>query len=265
MKKKYIFLAGVTAFLALTCLPASSSAQTAREIMQKYSDQFSVPDETTKATMTLINKLGKKRARSLTILTREPPNGLRKSLIRFTSPESIRGTGLLILENKDRSDDQWLYLPALKKTKKISSQERSHSFMGSEFAYEDLHGEELEDFSYKLLRSEPLDGHACFVIEATPVSGRKLAETGYRKRILWIRKDIFFKIKAEYYDKAGRLLKTETDEDLVEIGNRNYRMNKITMLSNQTGKKTVLNSSHRAIDTGIKDSTFTIRNLERGA
>jgi outer membrane lipoprotein-sorting protein len=264
MKKYCIFMAVTVLFFATLSFPAPSSAETAREIVQKYSDQFTIPDETTKATMTLINKLGKKRIRSLTIITKEPPGGQRKTLIRFTAPESIYGTGLLIWENEDRSDDQWLYLPALKKTKKISSTERSHSFMGSEFAYEDLHGEEMRDFDYKLLRSEPIGGHECYVIEATPISKRKIKETGYSKRILWIRKDIFFKIKAEYYDKAGRLLKTETDEELVKIGTNNYRMNEITMLSDQTGKKTILSSSYRAINKGIPDSKFTIRSLERG-
>lgn len=251
--------------IAAAIVPASSYAMTGREIMEKYSDHFKVADETDKATMTLINKQGKKRVRSLTIMTKEYPGDLNKILIRFTAPERIYGAGLLISEQQNRSDDQWLYLPALKKVKKVSTTERSHSFMGSEFSYEDLHGEKLKDFTYKLLGSENLNGQDCYIVEAIPTSQRKLSETGYGKRKIWLRKDIFFKVKVEYYDKNVRLLKTETDEALTPIGGGKYRMNRVIMLNNQTGKKTVLDSKSRTIETGIPSSKFTTTFLERSA
>jgi len=265
MKSINIILLCITILIASILISASSQAMTAKEIMKKYTDHAKVADETDKATMTLINKQGKTRSRSLTIMTKEYPGDLQKILIRFTAPERIDGAGLLIIENNDRNDDQWLYLPALKKTKKISTSERSHSFMGSEFAYEDLHGEKLKDFSYKLLESENHDGQDCYVIEAIPSSSRKLAETGYGMRKLWIRKDIFFKTKAEYYDKDNRLLKTELAEKLTPIGSGKYRMDKITMINNRTENKTVLDSKSRTIDSGIPDTRFTTRHLEQGA
>ena len=260
------YLASIAAVVIMvSSIPGSSHAMTAREIMKKYTDQFSVADETNKATMALINKQGKQRRRSLTITSKEYPGKLHKILIRFTAPESIYGAGLLIVEQRNRSDDEWLYLPALKKIKKISTSERSHSFMGSEFSYEDLHREVLDDFAYNLKGSEVLNGQDCFLVEATPTSQRKLAETGYGKRILWIRKDIFFKVKAEYYDKKGRLLKTETDDKLTQISNGKYRMNRITMVNSKTEKKTVLESTSRSIDTGIPNTRFTSTYLEQGA
>ena len=251
--------------IVVSGIPGSSYAMTAREIMQKYTDQFDVADETNKATMALINKQGKQRRRALTIMSKEYPGKLYKILIRFTAPESIYGAGLLIAEQRNRSDDEWLYLPALKKVKKISTSERSHSFMGSEFSYEDLHREVLDDFAYELKGSEVVNGQDCFLIEATPTSQRKLSETGYGKRTLWIRKDIFFKVKAAYYDKKGKLLKTETDDVLTEISSGKYRMNRITMVNSKTGKKTVLESTSRSISKGISKTRFTTTYLEQGA
>jgi outer membrane lipoprotein-sorting protein len=232
--------------------------------MNQYINHFDVADETVTATMTLLNKHGKKRVRELTFMTKEFKRDLDKILIRFTSPRSIYGAGLLIVENDKRSDDQWLFLPALKKIKKISTSERSHSFMGSEFAYEDMHGEILDDYEYKLTGSETLDGHDCYIIEAKPVSARKINETGYSKRRLWIRKDISFKVKVEYYDKRGELLKTEYDEGLVKIPGGKLRMNSVTMLSNTTGKKTLLKSKNRTINSGVSSSKFTTTYLEHG-
>ena len=245
-------------------IPAVSHAESAEEIMKKFTDHYDVADETVDATMIMVNKQGAERERSLTILSKRYAHDLTHMLIRFTSPQNINGTGILIYENLDRSDDQWLFLPALKKVKKISSSERSHKFVGSEFAYEDLRGEKRRDFSYNLLHTEQLDGHDCFVIEATPKSEGKISETGYSKRIQWIRKDIYFRTKTEYFDKSGKLLKTETDEDLMDVGKGKFRMKKVTMLNNQTGEKTILISNSVKIGTGVPDSKFTLRYLERG-
>lgn len=258
MKKLY----AVVVSIIISGISAVSFAQAGRDVMEKYSDHFKVTDESTKATMTLINKEGKQQNRSLNILTKRYPNDMHKTLITFTSPEKISGTGLLIVENQGRGDDQWLYLPVLKKVKKISTAERSHSFMGSEFAYEDLRGEVLKDFSYQLIGSEAVNGQDCFKIEATPV---RAGETGYGKRILWIRKDIFFKTKVEYYDKGGKILKTEADEDMVQIGGGKYRMNTVVMQSSQSGNKTLLKSNSRDINSGVPDSKFTTSYLEQGA
>ena len=255
----------IAMLVAVVTMPSRAHALSANDIMKKYQDHFEVNDETNKATMTLISKHGKKRRRSITILTKEYPNDLHKILLRFTSPENINGAGLLIVENKDRSDDEWLYLPALKKIKKISTSERSHSFMGSEFSYEDLHPEVMEDYRYEIKGSEACGGKECYVIEAFPASSRKIAETGYGKRDLWIRKDIFFRVKVVYYDKNKALLKTETDENLTEVGGGRYRMNRINMFNDRTGKSTVLESTSRVIDTGIPDNRFTTSYLERGA
>ncbi len=252
-------------FAVVLLLPLSGHALTADEIMKNYVDQFKVRDETNVATMTLVNTSGKERRRSITLMTKEYGGSLHKILIRFTAPENIRGAGLLIVENSGRSDDEWLFLPELKRIKKISTSERSHSFMGSEFSYEDLHSEVMKDYRYALKGSEPCGAHECFVIEAVPVSSRKLAETGYGKRVLWIRKDIFFRVKVDFYDRKGQLLKTETDEGLTDIGGGKYRMNKITMHNNKTGQETLLESTSRVIDSGIPATKFTTTYLKQGA
>lgn len=262
--KRTCILTALTAFF-LFIWAAPLRADSARDIMKKYTDQFELSDETNNVTMKLVNRAGKEQLRRLTIINKRYPDDLHKILIRFTYPEKISGTGLLISENTDRGDDQWLYLPALKKTKKISSQERSHSFMGSEFTYEDLRGEVLKDYNYEILGNEIVDGAECYKIKAVPVSQRKLEETGYGKRILMVRKDISFAIKTEYYDKSDRLLKTEATSGLKEIKPGVYRMNSITMENNLTGDKTILRSDGRIIESGLPSSRFTIMYLEQGA
>ena len=265
MNKSMISMLIACCLSASIAAPSISHAFTAVEIMKKYTDLFNVTDETEQVTMTLVNMQGKKKVRSLTIMTKDFGNDLSKMLIRFTAPENINGAALLISENERRSDDQWLYLPALKKVKKIAAGDRSQSFMGSEFAYEDLYPEVASDYNYTLVRSEACGGYECYVIEAVPASPRKIAETGYSKRIVWVREDIFFKIKTEFYDKKGTLLKTETDEDLTQIAAGKYRMNKIIMLNNSTGDSTNLESKSREIDKGIPASKFTTTYLEQGS
>lgn len=264
MKKILTITFIVVTFTLVASMPRIANTQSASEIMKKYVDYFDVADETIQAKMTLINKQGKKRERELTIMTKEFTADLDKILIRFTKPRSIYGAGLLIEENEKRSDDQWLYLPVLKKIKRISTSERSHSFMGSEFAYEDMHGEVTDDFNYTLAGSENVNGKDCYIIEAKPVSARKIEETGYSKRRLWIRKDINFKVKVEYYDKKGELLKTEYDEELITIPGGKLRMNLVTMVDNRSGNKTVLRSKHRMINSGVPGTKFTTTYLEHG-
>ncbi len=265
MNKNSILYVIIVVLSMVISMPGAAWALSGQDVMKKYLDHFEVADETNKATMTLVSSQGKQRRRSLTIMTKEYENDLHKILIRFTEPENIRGAGLLIVENRGRSDDEWLYLPVLKKIKKISTSERSHSFMGSEFSYEDLHPEVMSDYRYELKGSDAVDGRECYIVEATPVSARKLEETGYGKRILWIRKDISFRIKVQYYDKQGKLLKTETDEQLLDIGGGKYRMNKIVMTNERTGDKTVLDSQGRSVDSDIPDSRFTTTHLKQGA
>jgi uncharacterized protein len=261
-----MFLAAIAGVGALFSAAQGLAAElTADEIMEKFVSQFRVADETAKLILTLIDKQGKERSDSFTLTSKRYPGNLYKTVMRFTAPETVSGTGVLIVENRDRGNDLWFYLPTLKKTKRISSSEHSQSFMGSEIAYEEFESEEPSDFHYERKGSEVVDGRPCFIIEAVASSPHQQEQTGYSKRLLWIDEQDFLKRKVEYYDKVGRLLKTERDEEIVPVAGGRYRINKGTYVNHQTGRSTVLRCLSRSLETGVSDSLFTISSLEHGA
>jgi len=237
----------------------------AREIMKKNDQQQKTDDEQLELVMRLINKKGKERVRKVTQITKTDTDDNQKFLIRFLSPADVKGTGLLTIEHKDRNDDQWLYLPALKKVRRISASDQSDNFMGSDFAYEDLGTEEMENYDYSLIKSEILDGVECYVIKAVPNNDREKKESGYSKREIWIRKDNFVAIQIKYYDKKGEFLKIFKASDIRLIeGTDKWRTHQMTMENVKTKHKTVLIFNNFAINKGIKDSLFTERYLRRG-
>ena len=127
-----------------------------------------------------------------------------KSLIIFEKPRDVKGTATLTFTHKEGSDDQWLYLPAIKRVKRISSNNKSGPFMGSEFAYEDLSSQEVEKYNYKHLRDETFDGKDCYVVERIPMD----KYSGYTKQVAWIDKAEYRALKIDFYDRKKSLLKT---------------------------------------------------------
>ncbi|NOX88359.1 MAG: outer membrane lipoprotein-sorting protein [Calditrichaeota bacterium] len=238
---------------------------TAREIMQKNDEQRTSKDEQSELTMELINRKGKKRVRKVRQITKTKQDGNEKSLIRFLAPADVRGTGLLTVEQSDRDDDQWLYLPALKKVRRISASDQSDNFMGTDFAFEDLRSEELDKYHYTLLGKEIVDSNECYVIEAAPSDPQEKKDSGYSKRILWIRADNFVTVRIKFFDKKEELLKIFKSSDIREIGNSaKWRAHRIEMENLKTGHKTVLYFNNYIINKGVEDRYFTQRYLERG-
>lgn len=237
----------------------------ALEIMKKNDQQRKSRDERVELTMKLINRKGKERVRKVSQFTMTDASDNQKSLIRFLSPADVKGTGLLTVEHSNRDDDQWLYLPALKKVRRISASDQSDNFMGTDFAYEDLGSEELENYDYKLLGTENLDGVECYLIEAVPNNEKEKKASGYSKRHLWIRRDNFVGILIKYYDKKGELLKIFKASDIRLIeGTNKWRAHRMEMENVQTRHKTVLLFDNFAINQGLKGKLFTQRYLQRG-
>ena len=146
--------------------------------------------------------------------------GLFKYLARFEGPADIRGTALLTWEQKDREDDQWLYMPAYgQKLKRIAGGNKKGYFMGTDFSYEDLRPEKLETHTYNVLKKEKCDNQDCYVIESLPSTDDEKKTTGYAKRILWITTDTFVTLKVDFYDHSMKLLKTQTAHN-VKINKR---------------------------------------------
>ena len=155
--------------------------------------------------------------------------------------------------------DQWLYLPALKRVKRISSADKSGPFMGSEFAYEDLSSQEVEKYRYRYLRDEILDGEQCFVVERVPVD----ENSGYTRQITWIDHSEYRMRRVEYYDRKGDLLKTMDLQNYDQYLQQYWRPGQLVMTNHQNGNRTVLAFGDYQFRTGLTEGDFTRGALSR--
>ncbi len=242
-----------------------SQQPTGREIMEKYKAQDRTKDSSVELKMTIINARGGKRERQVTQMTKTDANDNRKTLIRFLSPPDVAGTGFLSIEYSDRDDDNWLYLPALRKVRRIASSGKTDSFMGTEFSYEDLDSEDLNVHEYRLIGSESVVGVDAWIVEAIATDPKKIKETGYSKRELWISKDHHLAIQMKYYDKQGAYVKLLKGGEIRQVpGTDKWRTHLLTMEDVRKRKKTVLQFSDYKINQGVPDMNFSPRYLIRG-
>ena len=206
--------------------------------------------------MTLKNKNGQTSERSLSNRILELTEDGDKSLIVFNSPKDVKGTATLTYTHKIGADDQWLYLPAVKRVKRISSNNKSGPFVGSEFAYEDLSSQEVEKYSYKFLKEE---GSMLFV-EQDPVDPK----SGYTRRIATYNKDKGYRLeKVEFYDRKNALLKTLTYSDYKLYKNKFWRASTMNMINHQSNKETLLQFSDYNFGMGLSDDDFSQVALQR--
>lgn len=186
-----------------------------------------------------------------------------KSISFFLTPEDIKGTAVLTHSKVLEADDQWLYLPALKRVKRISSSNKSGPFLGSEFAYEDIGSQEVGKYSYKFLKTEKcpqnLDKSECFVVESYP----KYEHSGYSKRIAFIDTLEFRLVKIEFFDRKNELLKTLTYHDYEKYLQKFWRAKTLEMYNNQSKKSTKLIFNNYKFKNGLKDSDFDEGALKR--
>lgn len=217
-------------------------------------------DSTANQKMILKNRQGDTSTREIRSRTLEVTGDGDKSLTVFDKPRDVRGTAFLTFSHSTKPDDQWLYLPALKRVKRISSRNKSGPFMGSEFAYEDLSSQEVDKYTYKYLRDEACgDGLTCFVVERYPVD----EFSGYTKQIAWIDQGEYRPLKIEFYDRKKSLLKTLVLSNYQQYLNQYWRAHQMDMQNHQTGKSTRLEFSDYQFKTGLKDSDFKKSKLSR--
>jgi len=216
-------------------------------------------DATADMTMILKNKQGQESNRSIRIRMLEVLDDGDKSLTIFDSPKDIKGTAFLSHTHSLTADDQWLFLPALKRVKRIASANKSGPFVGSEFAYEDLTSQEVEKYTYKWLRDEKDGDSLYFVIEAYPA----YAYSGYTKQIAWIDSQMYQPIKIEFYDRKGALLKTLSYTGMKQYLSQYWRADRMFMQNHQTGKTTELLWENWTFKTGLGDRDFEKNSLKR--
>ncbi len=217
-------------------------------------------DVTAQMTMTLRNKHGQESTRRIRVKTLEVPGDGDKSLSIFDTPRDVKGTAFLNYTHKTGDDDQWLYLPALKRVKRISSRNKSGSFMGSEFSYEDISSQEVEKYTYKWLRDEGYDGQDCFVVEYYPVDKKN---SGYTRQVTWLDMKEYRPLKVEYFDRKNSHLKTLTFRDYRKYLDRYWRADEMQMVNHQNGKNTQLVWSEYKFQTGLTKNDFSKNSLKR--
>jgi outer membrane lipoprotein-sorting protein len=201
--------------------------------------------------MTLYSSGGETTLRRMRARVMETGAG-DKRLIVFDEPGDVRGTTVLTHSHLDGSDDQWIYLPSLKRVKRIAGSNRSGPFMGSEFAYEDLASQELAKYSYQFLRDAACPGGQCYVIERRPAD----ATSGYSRQLVWIDHEEFRPWRVEYYDRKNTLLKVLQLEAYERYRSQYWRARRMTMQNVQTEKRTVIEWSDYRFGTGVSAAAF---------
>ena len=256
--KRGAFLIAV-AILLITGFSANAQELTGRDIVEKAYNLPTGDDMTSELTMTLTNKSGQTRVRKIKQFTKDFGK-VEKSIMFFISPADVKNTSFMNWSyDSDKPDDQWIYLPALKKVKRISSDSKSDYFMGSDFTYDDLGDRKLDADVHKLLREENIDGKDCYVVESVS----KDEDYMYSKTITWIRKDNFVGVKKEFYDEDGELLKALSIKNVEKISGF-WTITKSEMNNVQKDHKTTIELSNIKINTGVPASKFSERMMMRG-
>ena len=256
------FVLAVAALTGLYSSPARLETAAAKGLaIAKEADRRDIGwgDAKAKLVMVLKNAQGQAAKRQMRMSFLEGSGDGDKSLIVFDWPKDIDGTALLTWSHKKGDDDQWLFLPALKRIKRISSSNKSGSFVGSEFSYEDLTSQEVEKYTYKYLRDEACGALKCFVIERFPVDRR----SGYTRQVVWIDQTEYRVLKIDFYDRKKSKLKTLTLSKYRQYLGKYWRSHLLVMVNHQTGKSTNLEWQAYQFRSGLRASDFRRNALRR--
>lgn len=246
--------------LAVTPVVADEAAgrglEIAREAENRYDDY---QDQRAEAVLTIRAANGNEAVRRMRARSLNTGDGSR-NLTVVDEPRDVAGTALLTHSYDDRSDEQWLLLPALNRVKRIAAGNRSGSFMGSEFTYEDFTAQSVAKFDFRLLREEVFDGKPCYVLERLPKPDTKSA---YARHVVWMDKAHYRTLKVEYYNRAGQHQKTLRANDFEQYANGQWRAGEMTMSNHLSGNESVLEWSQIEFDSGYSERDFTVDALKR--
>ena len=250
--------------ILLALLPFTINAETAEEkglAIANAADEYDkgFGDFIADMKMILKNRKGQESLREIRIRTLEMDNDGDKSMSIFDEPDDVKGTAMLTFSHGLKPDDQWLYLPALKRVKRIASKNKSGPFMGSEFAFEDLGSQEVEKYTYKYIRDESCGEMQCTVTERTPA----YKYSGYSRQLVWLDKEAYRLVKVEFYDRKSDLLKTLDVSGHQQYLDHYWRPDEMFMQNHQTGKSTRLLWSNYKFKTGLDEKDFNQNVLKR--
>ena len=263
MIKKVLLTLGLSTSLLL--------AQSARDIMDKVQDRDDGDNIITNMQMQLIDKNGHKRVRDMKTFSKDIGED-EKKLIFFLSPSDVKNTAFLTFDYKDdaKDDDQWLYLPALNKTKRIPASDKDSSFMGSDFSYSDMTEPVLSDYTFKIIKESVIKRKTgkvkVWIVESLPKTQETIDETGYTKSIAYVRQDNYMLVRAKFYLKKANRIKYMDVKKIEKVDGIDVAT--ITTMTTKQGKrtlhKTVLIQSDVKMNQDLKEDMFTTRTIEKG-
>ena len=231
-------------------------AQDARLLSKQATDAMKFESMEMSSTLKIYNNKGAVRTRQLNTATKKFGE-TNKTLLEFTAPADVKGTTLLIYDNEDASDDMWIYMPALRKVRRIVSSEKGKNFMGSEFTNADLSVPNLDDFNYKLLGEVKIDEKPCWKIESTCKNENIQDEYGISKRISYLTKENSLAYKIEYFDLDGELSRVQQIKDYRKQANGQYFAFYMEMENIQNGRKSVMNINQFQLGSKLIEDVFS--------
>lgn len=260
MSTKHILTVLLFTAILIPSLSIAQNTISGAEIIQKVYDRPQGDDMQSELTMSLINSRGETRVRKIKQFIKDFGK-VEKKIMFFVAPADVRNTSFMnwSYDEEGKDDDQWIYLPALKKVKRISSDSKSDYFMGSDFTYDDLGDRHPSEDTHKLLREETLNGEDCYVVESIP----KDEDYMYSKTVTWVIKDKWIGLKKEFYDEDGEFLKTLSIKNYKKISGF-WVITESEMDNVQKEHKTNMQLTDVKINTGIPANKFTERMMRRG-
>jgi hypothetical protein len=257
MKLKFFFL------MLIILMPGLMvNGQDAREISKKASDAINLDAMEMVSTLKIISANGEVRIRTMSTATKKFGN-VSKMMMKFIDPADVKGTTLLVFDYENKDDDMWIYMPALRKTRRIVSSEKGKNFMGSEFTNADMSKPNIDEFNYKLIGNEIIDSKPCWIIESTCKTDEQEDQYGFSKRVTYIDKANYLAYKIEYYDFSGQLLRVETIKDYKKQANGGYFAFSMEMKNVQNKRSSIMIIDKFQLGSTLSEAQFTPAMLEK--
>ena len=266
----HIVAAAMTGFCVMVLFslaqPVAAQELSADAIMEKNYLVTRLESSLSEASFRLVSAAGQERVRKTFGVTKLQSDGVsNRRVIRFLAPSDVRNTTTLLVENAGKADEIWIYLPALKKARRLSSNNKRNSFVGTDLSYGDLVGHRATDWQHSIIRQEQLSGIATVVIESIPKTNEIANDSGYSKRISWVAKANYFSLKVDYFDTSGNHLKTLENSELKQVDAKQNKIQamQIQVKNHQTGHSTFVKMDRFEANLPIKDDFFTVAYLEK--
>jgi len=251
--------------LALTVTSWAQAPEDPRDIMKKSRDQAKLNGLEAKSTLEINDGKGNQRIRETSMLSKIFPDGTEKRSILFLSPSDVKGTGILIWDFEGKEDNMWIYMPALRKSRKIVSSEKSKNFMGSEFSNSDLAVGNLDDFTYTLDGTEAVNQQECWKIKITPATPNIATDYGISSKTTWISKKDYMPRKTVFNDQEGKPWKemTYSGIKLMDPKAGKYFISEMEIKNLKNGRSSKMTMSQMAYNPAVKDENFTLNFIEK--